>query len=100
MKSQEKGAMNLVQRIASGLSKWCAYRYLSEVVLALIHGGKLSEQIKAGRNIALLGFFCPIFWFALFLGADKSTLALHAAHSGIVFLIGVVIMLIGLIKQK
>ncbi|MDQ8195725.1 hypothetical protein QEH59_14920 [Coraliomargarita sp. SDUM461004] len=100
MKSPEKGRMNRLQRIASGLSKWCAYRYLSEVILALIHGGKLSEQMRAGRNIALLGLFCPIFWFALFLGADKSTLALHAAHSGIVFLIGVGIMLVGLIKPK
>ncbi|WPJ94534.1 hypothetical protein SH580_13945 [Coraliomargarita algicola] len=100
MKYQEKPSMHWAQRIASAVSKWCAYRYLSEVILALIRGGKLSEQMKAGRNIALLGFFCPIFWFALFLGADKSTLAMHAAHSGIVFSIGVVIMLASLIKQR
>jgi hypothetical protein len=60
----------------------------------------MTEQTRAGRNIALLGFFCPIFWTALFLGADKATLYLHATHSGIVCLIGVVIMLAGLIQQN
>lgn len=98
MKSQLKRSINVAQRIASGMSQWCAYRYLSEVVLALIKGGQLSEQMKAGRNIALLGFFCPLFWFALLFGADKSTLMMHAAHSGIVFSIGVIIMFAGLLK--
>jgi len=37
---------------------------------------------------------------AILSGASGTTLMFHAAHSGIVFLIGVVIMIIGLIKQK
>jgi hypothetical protein len=100
MKSEDSGRKNPVRRICVGLSKWCAYSYLCELVLARLRGKKLTEQVKAGRNIALLGFFCPIFWFALFLGADKSTLVMHATHSGIVFTVGVVIMVTGLIKQK
>ena len=60
----------------------------------------MSELTRAGRNIALLGFFCPIFWFALFTGADPASLKLHAAHSGIVFLFGLVIVVVSLIKPK
>ncbi|MDQ8182604.1 hypothetical protein [Pelagicoccus sp. SDUM812005] len=60
----------------------------------------MTEQVKAGRNIALLGFFCPFFWIALLSGAEASTLGLHAAHSGIVFLAGLGILTVGLMKQK
>jgi hypothetical protein len=56
-------------------------------------GKDISEQAKAGRNIALLGLFCPFFWYALLTGASRDTLLFHATHSGIVFLIGLSIML-------
>jgi hypothetical protein len=100
MKSNKQDHTTGIRRLVNSLSRWCAYRYLYQVASALIRGGQLSEQVKAGRNIALLGFFCPFFWFALFSGANASTIALHAAHSGIVFLIGIGILVIGLIKQN
>ncbi|SDZ91140.1 hypothetical protein SAMN05660420_00698 [Desulfuromusa kysingii] len=86
-------------KIAKNLSKWCAYTHMFKVFTALIKGGDLSEQTKAGRNIALLGFFCPFFWIALLSGADGSTLAFHATHSGIVFLIGVAIIITSFKKK-
>lgn len=78
----------------------CPYRHLYRMLSTLIRGGKMTEQVRTGRNIALLGLFCPFFWFALFSGASRSALLLHASHSGIVFLAGVCILIVGLIKQK
>jgi hypothetical protein len=82
------------------LKKWCAYSHIANMITMLIHGKSLSGQTRTGRNIALLGLFCPFFWIALLSGASGATLMFHAVHSSIVFLIGVVIMIISLIKQK
>ncbi len=49
----------------------------------------LGEKIRLGRNIALIGFFCPFFWMALFTGARGQTLYFNAIHSGAVMAIGV-----------
>ncbi|WP_260259293.1 hypothetical protein [Vibrio intestinalis] len=81
-------------------TKWCAYSHIVQVVRVLIKGGDLSNQTRTGRNIALLGLFCPFFWIALFNGVTGAELAFHAIHSGIVFCIGMVIMMISLRKQK
>jgi hypothetical protein len=88
----------MIKKLLSLTSKWCAYTHIFKLCSVLLKGGDISEQALTGRNIALLGLFCPFFWFALFSGADKATLIFHATHSGIVFLIGVVIMLISLKK--
>ena len=82
------------------LSKWCAYTHIFKLFRTLANGEKLSEQAKTGRNIALLGLFCPFFWYALLSGAQTSTVIMHATHSGIVFLIGVVIMVLSLLQKK
>ncbi len=100
MKCEKKSASAAGRRLWSCLSRWCAYRHLYGVVAALIKGGKMSGQVQAGRNIALLGFFCPLFWMALFSGERGSVLALHAVHSGVVCLTGIAIMIIGLANQK
>ncbi|TCS35699.1 hypothetical protein [Reinekea marinisedimentorum] len=81
------------------LTKWCAYSHLVKVGSALIKGEAISEQARAGRNIALLGLFCPFFWYALLTGANKAELAFHATHSGVVIMIGLVLMFIGLKKR-
>lgn len=54
----------------------------------------LLKRIKTGRNIALIGFFCPIFWISLFSGARGQELYFNAVHSGIVVLIGLGLMII------
>ena len=83
----------------SRLTKWCAYSHLVKVVLALVKGEAMSEQVRAGRNIALLGFFCPFFWYALLTGESQNELSFHALHSGGVIMIGLVLMLVGLKKR-
>ncbi|NOH98733.1 hypothetical protein [Vibrio sp. 99-70-13A1] len=82
------------------MSKWCAYSHMIKVFSVLISGGDISQQTKGGRNIALLGLFCPFFWYALFTGASKTELAFHATHSGVVFLIGMTIMFVSLRQKK
>lgn len=88
-----------MKAVVRNLTKWCAYSHMYKVFSALIKGGDISDKTRTGRNIALLGIFCPFFWFALFTGASRTELAFHATHSGIVFFIGIVIMF-GSLKQK
>lgn len=89
-----------VKKMVVKLSKWCAYSHIFHLLISRLKGENMSNEAKAGRNIALLGFFCPFFWYSLFSGADKSTITFHAIHSGIVFLFGVVIMVISFIQKK
>jgi len=45
-------------------------------------------RIKIGKAIALIGFFCPLFWITLFSGNRGPELYFNAAHSGVVILVG------------
>jgi hypothetical protein len=86
--------------IFKSLTKLCAYTHLFKVISALVNGEDISELTKGGRNIALLGIFCPFFWFALFSGADEAEVMFHGTHSSIVFFIGIAIMTLGIRKTK
>ena len=88
-----------MKTVINNFTKWCAYTHIFKVFLILLNGGDLSEQTRTGRNIALLGLLCPFFWYALFTGASKTELIFHATHSGVVFLIGIVIMFFSIIKK-
>lgn len=83
-----------------GLGRWCAYSHMYHVCRVLLKGGEICEQTRAGRNIALLGLFCPFFWYALFTGASKGELLFHATHSSVVFFIGIGIMFVSLKHKK
>lgn len=90
----------MVKSIFYNVSKFCAYSHMFKVLSILKNGEDMSSQMRTGRNIALLGIFCPLFWYALFTGASTSELIFHATHSSIVFLIGVVIIFVSLKKKK
>ena len=77
----------------------CPYTHLWRVIKAAIAERKIPAAARTGAIITLLGIFCPIFWFALFTGASAAELKFHATHSGIVALIGVVLMIAGLLKR-
>jgi len=47
--------------------------------------------IKTGRNIALVGIFCPFLWYAILSGASKDFILLNVIHSGIIVALGLVI---------
>ena len=48
----------------------------------------IRTRIKIGKAIALVGFFCPLFWITLFSGNRGPELYFNAAHSGVVILVG------------
>jgi len=59
---------------------------------------KLVDGVTMGRNIALIGFFCPFFWFSLFGGADAATIRFNAMHSGAFVIVGLLWMLRSLMQ--
>ncbi len=56
---------------------------------------QIFHKIRLGRNIALIGVFCPFFWISLLSGAPRNIVKFNAAHSGLVVLAGALIMAIG-----
>jgi len=74
----------------------CAYTHLWRV----IRERRLPSSARPGFSIALLGLFCPFFWIALLTGASRQELIFHGSHSGLVFCIGLVLMLKGLRQHR
>jgi len=79
---------------------FCAYTHLYCVIKHVITKRKLPDSIRQGAFIALLGFFCPFFWTALFTGASRGELIFHFVHSGIVFFFGILLILKALSKER
>lgn len=77
----------------------CPYTHLWRAVKRMVAERKLPDSARTGAYVALLGLFCPFFWFALLTGASRAELVFHAVHSGVVFLAGVVLLVIGLAKD-
>ncbi|QDO93905.1 hypothetical protein FNB79_07875 [Formosa sediminum] len=48
--------------------------------------------MKTGRNIALVGVFCPFLWFSILSGGTKDFIILNAIHSGIIVCLGLSVM--------
>lgn len=64
---------------------------------------QIIQGIKLGRNIALVGLFCPFFWIALFSRAPLDSVYFNAMHSGIVIAVGGAILIkrrIDLVRYK
>ena len=61
---------------------------------------RIFHKIRLGRNIALIGVFCPFFWISLLSGAPRNIVKFNAAHSGLVIFAGCLIMGIGRIQLK
>ncbi len=89
-----------IGRTGSAVVRLCAYRQVYRAVFGSSGKFGASEQIQMGRNIALLGLFCPLFWISLLSGAEPSTIALHGIHSGVVFLIGAAMLVFGLVRRS
>ena len=78
----------------------CPYTHLWRAMKRVVAERKLPSSARTGASIALLGLFCPFFWIALFTGASREELIFHGCHSGLVFLIGLVLMLNALARQQ
>ena len=70
----------MLKKIIGKLSQLCAYTHILKVISDLLNNEGLSEQTKAGRNIALLGFFCPFFLVCL-IDRSKQRSGDHACDS-------------------
>ena len=105
----------IVIKVQDGCDNFCSYciipyakgrvrsRKIDSVINEIkkaVKERRLPAAARQGSYIFLLGLLCPFFWIALFRGASPEELRFHATHSGIVALIGLVIMVIGLIKEK
>lgn len=78
------------------LSRLCAYTHLWRI----LKDRKLPASAMPGLSVALLGLLCPFFWIALFTGASREELMFHGCHSGLVFAIGILLMLQGLSRER
>ncbi|WP_417240429.1 hypothetical protein [Celeribacter halophilus] len=78
----------------------CPYTHLWRAGKRAVVERKLPDSARPGAFVTLLGLFCPFFWLALFTGASRSELTFHAIHSGVVMLIGVILLVIGLAKDQ
>nr|WP_309504444.1 hypothetical protein [uncultured Roseovarius sp.] len=81
------------------LLDFCPYTHLWRATKRVVTTRKLPQSARSGASIALLGLFCPFFWIALLSGASKGEILFHATHSGVVILIGVVMVLASLAKD-
>jgi hypothetical protein len=75
------------------------YTRLLDVIKKAVAERTLPVAAHQGAVIMLIGVFCPLFWVALFKGASAKELRFHATHSAVVALIGLVMMLMGLLKE-
>ncbi|RPD99996.1 hypothetical protein EGM88_01670 [Aureibaculum marinum] len=86
--------------------KWCPYTLAVQKCITLINGNNKIDKpkdskiigykngIKMGRNITLVGVFCPFFWYTLISGKSTTIILMNAMHSGIVIVIGILVMLL------
>ncbi len=82
------------------LANLCACTHLLRVVRLALREHRLPSSAQPGFCIALLGLLCPLFWIALLTGASKAELIFHGSHSGLVFCIGIFLMLKGLSQHR
>lgn len=77
----------------------CPYTHIWRAGMRAVSERKLPGSARTGAMVALLGLFCPFFWIALFTGASRGEMLFHATHSGVVIMLGVIMMLAALAKE-
>jgi len=48
--------------------------------------------IRTGRNIVLVGIFCPFLWYSILSGSSAHFITLNLIHSGVIVGIGLIVM--------
>lgn len=97
--------MKTLTKIIKPILEACPYTIVGKKCIGIFNGKKpiskkankkivqLQKGVKTGRNLSLIGVFCPFFWYALLTGMSKDFIILNAIHSSIVVAIGLVIIL-------
>ncbi|WP_069856787.1 hypothetical protein [Desulfoplanes formicivorans] len=77
----------------------CPYTHIWRAVRCMFAEKKIPATARQGALIALLGLSCPLFWIAYFSGASREELVFHGLHSAMVFVVGIILFLIGIMKD-
>ncbi len=101
--------MKTLVRFFQSIANACPYSLAAKKGLAMARGEKTArpqnapptrkfeQGIKMGRNIALVGVFCPFLWYSILSGKSREFILLNLIHSGIIAGLGVLLMLINLL---
>lgn len=104
--------MSSIKRFISQIFMSCPYTMAGKKCVNAVTGKKeerkvsscKAEEYKAGiklsRNITLIGFFCPIFWGSVIMGAPASVILFNLTHSGIIIALGALIALLNYVKYR
>ncbi|MAN29134.1 MAG: hypothetical protein CMH14_17770 [Mesonia sp.] len=103
--------MRSFKNIINFLFKACPYSFIGRKCFDAVKGKTRSHTnknlndrilsfklgIKTGRNIILIGVFCPILWYSILSGANKKFIELNLIHSAIIVGLGLLVMLVNYI---
>jgi len=78
----------------------CPYTHVFHSVKIVVREKKLPQAAKTGALIALLGFFCPLFWVPFLSGKPLGELWFDIIHSGAFVAIGIGMFLWGIFAQR
>ena len=104
--------MSSIKRFISQIFMSCPYTMAGKKCVNAVTGKKEERKvssckaeeykagIKLGRNITLIGFFCPIFWGSVIMGAPASVILFNLTHSGIIISLGALIALLNYVKYR
>jgi len=82
------------------LFNFCPYTHVFRSIKTTVQGKKLPQAAKTGIFIALLGFFCPLFWVPFLSGKPIGELWFDLLHSGAFVAIGIVMFLWSVFAQR
>ena len=104
--------MSSIKRLVGRIFMSCPYTMAGKKCVNAVTGKKEVKKvssckaeeykagIKLGRNIALIGFFCPIFWGSVIMGAPASVILFNLTHSGIIIALGGLIALLNYMRYR
>ena len=96
--------MQFMSKFFRFLVKACPYSVLGKKSVGFLKGTSsrgrglksktevLKSGIKTGRNILLVGLFCPFLWYSILTGSSRDFIIFNVVHSGIIVGLGFLIL--------
>ncbi|GAA5219980.1 hypothetical protein [Membranihabitans marinus] len=93
-----------LNRYFKSIVKACPYTILGKKGIEIFKAAPKSDKnienkmqryktgMKTGRNISLVGVFCPFLWYAILSGASKEFIMLNVIHSALFVVLGLLIL--------
>jgi len=95
--------MKSIQLFFKSVVQACPYTLMGKTCVNAVRGKTKTTKktpknnqlfkkgMQTGRNIALVGVFCPFLWYSILSGGTKDFIILNAIHSGIIVCLGLVV---------